>query len=489
MIPRLVSALATAACLGGCQSLYFKPAGDAPAVPQHRLAAWPDREYWSGIVFNGEKIGFSHLALAAAAAPGEFELRSDAAFVLRFMGYDKRVNLKARDVVTADLDIVAFEYEYVIDGNALALAGRRDGDALDVTLTRGGETTRERIAHSGPLHPQAASALYPALHGLAVGREYRYPVYSGELMKVAPLAQRVLAYENSPLFAGEAFRIETTLEGYRVETWVSARGAPLLEIAMNGVMISGLEDEARAKSYLTAASFNKSEALLDFALVRPDRPLPSPRRITRLDVALTGAPRAPPSDERQRCASDGAAFACTVRALAAASASSTSSDPRYLASTLPVAARDPAIRAQATAIVAGVADSREQVRALIAWIEKNVRTSPSDVWTAQDVLATREAECQGHAILYAAFARALGIPTRVVNGLVYSEDLNGFLYHAWAESFVGGAWLAVDPTFAQIPADATHVKLLEGETLDELAPLADWIGRLKLRILAAEPGG
>jgi transglutaminase-like putative cysteine protease len=176
-----------------------------------------------------------------------------------------------------------------------------------------------------------------------------------------------------------------------------------------------------------------------------------------------------------------------VRALASAPPAPASSDPRYLASTFPVAARDPAIRAQANAIAAGIADPRAQVQALIGWIDANVRTSPSDVWTAQDVLATREAECQGHAILYAAFARALGIPTRVVNGLVYSEDFDGFLYHAWAESFVAGAWLAVDPTFAQVPADATHLKLVEGETLDELAPLTDWIGRLKIRVLAAEP--
>ena len=86
----------------------------------------------------------------------------------------------------------------------------------------------------------------------------------------------------------------------------------------------------------------------------------------------------------------------------------------------------------------------------------------------------------------AALARALGIPTRVVNGVVYSEDYDGFLYHTWAESFVGGTWLPVDPTFAMAPADATHVKLVEGETLAELAPLVDWIGRLQVRVIAVE---
>jgi hypothetical protein len=47
----------------------------------------------------------------------------------------------------------------------------------------------------------------------------------------------------------------------------------------------------------------------------------------------------------------------------------------------------------------------------------------------------------------------------------------------------------VDPTFGAVPADATHVKLVEGETLAELVPLAGWVGRLKLRALALEREG
>ena len=84
---RILPAICAVGFFGGCRNLYFQPAGEPPAdAPSRRLATWPDREYWSGIVFNGEKIGFSHLALGAGEKPGTFELRSDAAFVLSFMG-------------------------------------------------------------------------------------------------------------------------------------------------------------------------------------------------------------------------------------------------------------------------------------------------------------------------------------------------------------------------------------------------------------------
>jgi transglutaminase-like putative cysteine protease len=101
-----------------------------------------------------------------------------------------------------------------------------------------------------------------------------------------------------------------------------------------------------------------------------------------------------------------------------------------------------------------------------------------DVFTALDVLDGGKAECQGHALLFAAFARTLDIPTRVVNGIVYSPRFQGFLYHTWNESHVDGRWLAIDATFGQIPVDATHIKLVEGHSPSDLAPLTEMIGRI-----------
>ena len=73
----------------------------------------------------------------------------------------------------------------------------------------------------------------------------------------------------------------------------------------------------------------------------------------------------------------------------------------------------------------------------------------------------------------------------MVNGLVYSPEYEGFLYHTWAESFVDGSWRAVDPTFDQASADATHIALVRGESLAELTPLIDWVGTTRIRMLEA----
>jgi hypothetical protein len=75
----------------------------------------------------------------------------------------------------------------------------------------------------------------------------------------------------------------------------------------------------------------------------------------------------------------------------------------------------------------------------------------------------------------------------VVNGLVYSEQFQGFLYHSWSESLVGGRWQPVDPTFGQAEADATHIRVVEGESPADVLPLLERVGKVGIRVLAVEP--
>ena len=156
----------------------------------------------------------------------------------------------------------------------------------------------------------------------------------------------------------------------------------------------------------------------------------------------------------------------------------------YLRPSLTVESKDVRIRETAQSIVGTAEEPLIQISQLIQWIQGNIAKGPVDVFSALDVLTGRKAECQGHALLFTALARALGIPTRVINGLIYSEERGGFLYHSWVESYVGGMWIPVDPIFDTVAVDATHIKLLEGETAAECVPLIDMVGRLRSRILA-----
>jgi len=81
--------------------------------------------------------------------------------------------------------------------------------------------------------------------------------------------------------------------------------------------------------------------------------------------------------------------------------------------------------------------------------------------TAAQIMKDPRGVCRDYATLYAALARAAGIPTRVCVGMLYSSG--GFWGHAWDESWTG-EWTPVDATMDGHFVDATHVKLAQGDT-------------------------
>jgi len=472
--------------LAGCASLYFETAGPPPPPATRQLAHWPWREYWTGIVFNGEKIGFSRLSLAPAEdASGEYVVRSETALRFRFLALDKSITSHAEDRVGPDLTLRAFHHEQTLDGNRLETSGRVRGRQLVVETGAGAERETKEHELSGPVYPASVLAMLPLYQGMAIGQRHLFTVYDSETQQLTEVLQEVLGYERSDLFDGPAFRLRTTMHGQEITTWLGPDGLPVLEMSLNGALVAGLETETQARQSLASAALNKSEVLLEFSQVRVDRPIEDPLAARRLKLALTGAdPGAlPPSDARQRCARNDAEIVCDIGPTTdGQEALPAGARERYLKPTFVAPAANPRI-AELASRTAGQAGARAQVHALVDWIQQNIERSAADVFTALDVLRTRKAECQGHSFLYAALARARGLPTRVVNGLVYSGEHGAFLYHTWTETWVDGQWLAVDPTFGQVGVDATHLKLLEGENPAELTPLLAYLGRTRARIL------
>jgi transglutaminase-like putative cysteine protease len=106
--------------------------------------------------------------------------------------------------------------------------------------------------------------------------------------------------------------------------------------------------------------------------------------------------------------------------------------------------------------------------------------------SATEVLSSRAGDCSEHAVLMAAMTRAVGIPSKLVSGLVYHEG--GFAYHMWVEVWTGGGWYALDPTIGGGAVDATHIKLGESAAKDgvvadlSLGVLRTW-QRLSIRVV------
>jgi hypothetical protein len=481
---RLAAALALAA-LCGCagRSEYFRDAGAPPPVAPRALEGFAWREIWTGVVFRGHKVGFSRLSLQSAPdAPGRWDVQTESALRLRFLGVDKRVSLRAFDRVDGDLSLESFRHEYLLDGSRLRVEGERVGGALVVRTESAGTVRESRLEMAQPAIPASALALLPARRGLRVGDATSATVFVGEAQALATAELRVLGYERSTLFEGAALRVATTLLGLETETWLDPQGRPLLETALHGAMISALEEPSRARAYLVEASLGKQEALLDFSLLASPE-VPDARRAAALSIALEGVPAslAVPASAGQRCDRRGERLDCRIDRRARVGPADGRDAARFLLPTLAAPSYERQFVELSRSLGAGPADPEGSIARLLAWIEANIAKEAVDAFSAADVLRERRAECQGHAYLFAALARAGGLPTRVVNGVVYVPEHGGFLYHTWNEVWIDAeGWRPVDATFGQARADATHVALAVGESPAELAPLAAMVGRARV---------
>jgi len=495
-VRRAISSIGYAAALlcvlPGCTSLYFKDAGAPPALPpRYTLEHWPYSEYWTGIIFNGEKVGYAHVQVVPSAGrPGRYEIRSQSVLRIRMLGFDKRIALESTDRVKSDLTLEWFSHRYDLDGSRLDIEGQVEGHMLTGTVENAGRASRLALKLDAPVYPASAVTLIPVQRGLRIGSEHRFLVFSGQTQSIAPAEQKVVAYEKSEFFEESAYRVTSGFLGLTSTTWFSEGGLPLLELGLGGVIISAISTEERAKRFIATTALNKDEAIIGFSLVKPDVAIGNPRALRKLDVSLSGNPTLTvvPNDPRQQCLRSGDALECEIRTTAKWSTAVEPAALRQdLRDSLVVPADDARVRELAREIVGNTSDPQGRIDALRVWMRHNIRKEASDAFSALDVLRTRTAECQGHAFLYAALARSLGIPTRVVNGVVYSAEHDGFLYHAWNESWVGDGWIAVDTTFDQLPADATHIKLVYGESVADLVALAGWIGNMRIAVRGMEP--
>ena len=101
--------------------------------------------------------------------------------------------------------------------------------------------------------------------------------------------------------------------------------------------------------------------------------------------------------------------------------------------------------------------------------------------SALGTLRSRRGDCNEHTQLYVALARAAGVPARVAAGLAYLDGK--FYYHAWPEIWLE-RWVAVDPTFGQFPADASHLRFTIGG-LAKQVELLRLMGTLEIDVLSA----
>ena len=140
---------------------------------------------------------------------------------------------------------------------------------------------------------------------------------------------------------------------------------------------------------------------------------------------------------------------------------------QYLQPTETAQSDNPEILKTARDIVGDEKDAWRAAQKLSDWVFRRmvkVESQPKPV-TALEVLHSMKGDCTEHAILLATLARAVGLPSKFVTGVVYKGG--AFYYHAWTKLYVG-TWVDVDPAWGETSLNVGHVEIASG-SLDNLS--------------------
>lgn len=452
------------------------------------LAAPPLGERWFAILVDNEQVGFYH-QVTTALPEGGFRIEGEGSVRMRVMGFTKEASSREVYRVGPGLGLQQVEVEQTINGRRSRLTGKTVTGGLLLKQTVDGRNKDRLLKVKGELIPGPALNLYPLMRELVAGKVHRVLTFDPEEVKVKAVKITVVGEE--PTADGQpAIRLRNDLYPFvDNDIWVDRQGNTLLESVRDGLVVTRAEQPERLAAVVSGMALAKKDLIYDFSLVRAEPGLGlMPSRLTGLAVVVQGyAPQLPLlNDGWQWTERTGDRLLIKTGTLRPPLAASTAPpDSRYLAAQEGIEASSPQLIATAQQIAAAKTGALDRARALAHWTAQFLADTVDDSGSAVAALEKRSGNCQTHAKLYTALARASGIPTRFVAGLV-SQDGKGFLYHSWAESWLDGRWVAVDPTFDQLPADPTHLALFEGHTVADLSPLVGVIGKIRIHLVAEQ---
>jgi hypothetical protein len=413
-----------------------------------------------GVFYRGARIGY----IRERFTPLEqgFRAEQTGELTLNLLGHERRVNMEGSADVGAGGELRKFAFRLSTASRRTpfetTVLGMVEGDELVLTIRSADSERTERRRVEEPFVLPLNLYYSLASRELTPGASYRLKLFDPMTLSEGEAVITVKEIE-VVRWGGreeEAHRLQTSFAGLTTTAWINAHGEVLQEETPLGwthlkeapgsrmQAVSGAAPDVLAMSAIPAVGFAGESGGL-----------------SRATLNLLRFPDGFEESHGGRQERDGSRIAITRESEPYVGNESLSGDERarLLAADAFIQSDDPEIMAWAGRIARGESDV-EKARAISAWVYESLAKSPTlSLPSAREILVQRVGDCNEHAVLFTALARAAGIPTRIATGLTYMGGQ--FYYHAWPEVFVG-RWLALDPTLGQFPADPLHLRLLTG---------------------------
>ena len=431
------------------------------ALPEARRVE--PMEDWYGVYAAGTKIGFLRSGLKPSREEGQprlaFEL--EAEMKVRALGIQVEVQMREMLIFDGEPPYALRRGESEVRqgpfGRQVAL--RRQGGRFVADITEGGSS---RSMELDGLDVTAEDLLTPEVWFRA--SRQRGDRLVARSFSVLELKSSVDTYEIDAVHESMADGVPVTF--YDVRESSSILGdVGTFRYDAQGRMLSGFLGpnlEIRLETREQAHDADYEADLFVMGMAKVDAPLGDPRTVTSL-VLRVDSERADrlPDGPRQSVVrdEDGTVHLRLGQRWGKGRPAPDTEKNENLQETLDYPTRRPEIEALVEKAIGGIAVPREQVQALVTFVNDFIEDSYSaQPLTVMDILRVRRGDCTEHARLFTTLARSAGIPAREVAGLVYmGDEQRAFGGHAWSEVLLDGRWVPVDPLWGEMEINATHI--------------------------------
>ena len=436
-------------------------------------AASADEDIWMSVQLDGRKIGQMH---TTREVRGERVITTQALDVeLDRAGTKMKMSTREIDTETSEGKPLAFESRTLASGNASAISGRAAADGKFAIESEIGGARQHRVI-AWPKNALLAEGMRLAEQhsGLAPGTHFSELAFQAESLDAFEVESTIGATEliDLPSGARELTRVEQVLHLPDAPT----RSTSFIDAQQNvrklTLPVLGYELTMLACSRACAQAPNQPADILSHAMA------PAPAALSMdelrdgviLHVSATdaGAPLRFATTDEQRVAATDTGFELRIAPLLAAALNGAESQPDAADAQRNdwLQSDAPEIRKLAREGAGDAQTPRERMQRLEDFVRRYIRTKNLSVGyaSALEVAKKPEGDCTEHAVLLAALGRALDIPTRVVDGLAYTDHYAGaehvFVPHAWAQAWIDGHWQSFDAALSGF--DAGHIALSVG---------------------------
>ena len=462
---------------------------------------------WEAVYLHDARAGYGRTRVIEFLRAGQTVRQSDSSMRLQMRRFGQLVGISVSIQTTEDQQgrLLDFRTEMKMGPNPIISSGRVIDEELEVTTRTGQKTTTvelkwseedrgffyaENSLREKPMRPgekRSFTALVPVLNKVArtrlIAGEYEETQLLDGSKKLLPILSRTDldgTIIDSKLWVDEAGSVLKTQEDalgqtvYRTTKAIALAGAnenvPDLIVGTVVPVGGDVKDPHAALAVRYRVRLKRSDPQQVFPNSELQKIEPKGNREIELLVSRTVA-----DGQDQEADADRPTKADR-------------SPSRWIQSD------DPLVIALAENVAGDAKDSDQIARALARHVyhlidKKDFSTA---LGSAAEVARSRRGDCTEHAVLLAAFARARGIPARVIIGLVYVPSLGGFAYHMWSELWMQNRWLPIDATRADGGVGGGHIKIAHASMSDAdglmvFLPVLQVVGQMQIDVVEETP--